>query len=827
MGAAAAKCRSLAQVISTKEMAVGDTNVPFFVEDGSGNWEAGLYTITSSTFITRTTILNSSSGGSAVTFDGGNLTVFNSAPAADLNAGLVNSHDPGFDIILLIGQSNMVGMDAPTTALDITDSRVFTFGGFSNEASTYRKITQAVDPLRHNLNPAAYASMPTPGNGAGLGPGSWLARTYAGMIPSNRRVLLVPVARSATKLFADTREWFPGDGTQGSGTALGATGSVLLDNAISQATLALTAAQQLYPKSRFVGTAMHQGESDADYYGLNLQLNYMSALKTLIQAIRTRIPGAANSWFVIGGLMGENVADTTGHPGYQSVDNAHRNVATEVPHVAYTPGLTGYNLGDNLHYSAAGARVLGCNMASVIPAAIQSQGVDTTAPVTRAAIVYATDASTIAWSVSEPVDPNYVPAASAFTLAGHTATGVRIQGNYIYVSVTPAFVYGEAARTLTYTAPGTNGLRDFAGNQMTSTTQSIGNNVPSAPTVSSVTVSPSTPSVSGGATQQFTATVTGTGSPAQTVTWTTTAGTVDSSGLFTAPAATGSAQTITVTATSTVDNTKSGTATVTVGASGGGAATVSSVTVSPPTANVSGGGTQQFTATVSGTNSPAQTVTWAVTAGVGTINSSGLYTAPAATSGAQSATITATSTVDNTKSGTASVTVPAIGAATDIRFDSLVNMNETSTVAPYSYAVVNYAAISTTVEGGVSVLGMAGDGTFTVKINYTSSTRNMVGFRTTRTVGAYNTNQFNIQAGTNYGIFVGTGNLTVTRAPVDGDLIKLERTGTTVQVYISSNNGTLYQQIAQLTGVATGTLYVQIMGQTSATFTAPQGTGFA
>lgn len=90
--------------------------------------------------------------------------------------------------------------------------------------------------------------------------------------------------------------------------------------------------------------------------------------------------------------------------------------------------------------------------------------------------------------------------------------------------------------------------------------------------------------------------------------------------------------------------------------------TVSGVTVSPATANVAGGATQQFTPTVVGTNSPSQSVTWGASAG--TINSSGLFTAPAATGSAQTITITATSTQDGSKSGTATVTVAAAVAVT-------------------------------------------------------------------------------------------------------------------------------------------------------------------
>lgn len=96
---------------------------------------------------------------------------------------------------------------------------------------------------------------------------------------------------------------------------------------------------------------------------------------------------------------------------------------------------------------------------------------------------------------------------------------------------------------------------------------------------------------------------------------------------------------------------------VVAGVGGGGGATVTTVTVSPASPTVTGGATQQFTAAVAGTGSPAQTVTW--TASAGTINASGLLTAPAATGSVQTVTVTATSTVDGTTSGTATVTVPA------------------------------------------------------------------------------------------------------------------------------------------------------------------------
>jgi hypothetical protein len=78
------------------------------------------------------------------------------------------------------------------------------------------------------------------------------------------------------------------------------------------------------------------------------------------------------------------------------------------------------------------------------------------------------------------------------------------------------------------------------------------------------------------------------------------------------------------------------------------------VTVSPATGTVVSGGLQQFTATVTNTSNPA--VTWSASAG--TINASGLFTAPVVAVD-QNAVITATSVADNTKSATATFTVKA------------------------------------------------------------------------------------------------------------------------------------------------------------------------
>jgi len=171
----------------------------------------------------------------------------------------------------------------------------------------------------------------------------------------------------------------------------------------------------------------------------------------------------------------------------------------------------------------------------------------------------------------------------------------------------------------------------------------------SKPAVIAVSVAPGTPQIPASGTQQFTATVTATSNTA--VTWTLTgAGTLSASGLYTAPAAVPTQTTVTVTATSQADSTKSGTATATLLAD--------SILVAPATANVVPGGTQQFSVTV--TNSAQTAVTWAVTSGSGSINSSGLYTAPNSEPTPQKAQVTATLTSDTTQTSNGAVDLLAL-----------------------------------------------------------------------------------------------------------------------------------------------------------------------
>src|SRR5437764_6208830 len=238
-------------------------------------------------------------------------------------------------------------------------------------------------------------------------------------------------------------------------------------------------------------------------------------------------------------------------------------------------------------------------------------------------------------------------------VAGGNATVGTISSSGLYTA--PAAV--QSTTTVTVTAVSQADATKSASVQVTIT-----------PTAAvSVTISPTSATVAAGGTQQFSATVQNTSNTA--VTWqvngvaggNATVGTISSSGLYTAPAAVQSTTTVTVTAVSQADATKSASVQVTITPTA-----AVSVTISPTSATVAAGGTQQFSATVQNTSNTA--VTWQVNgvaggnATVGTISSSGLYTAPAAVQSTTTVTVTAVSQADATKSASVQVTITPTAA---------------------------------------------------------------------------------------------------------------------------------------------------------------------
>jgi hypothetical protein len=163
----------------------------------------------------------------------------------------------------------------------------------------------------------------------------------------------------------------------------------------------------------------------------------------------------------------------------------------------------------------------------------------------------------------------------------------------------------------------------------------------------SISVSPRAVNLGPKQQQRFTATVEGLDDTS--VRWVVVegdAGTIDASGLYTAPASPG---TFHVVAISVGDPTRSSSAVIHVQA----LATPVEVSLSPATVQMPVAGIQRFTATVTGTANTQ--VRWSVTeAGGGTIDASGLYTAPTV---GGTFHVVATSVVDPGKTATATVTV--------------------------------------------------------------------------------------------------------------------------------------------------------------------------
>jgi hypothetical protein len=138
------------------------------------------------------------------------------------------------------------------------------------------------------------------------------------------------------------------------------------------------------------------------------------------------------------------------------------------------------------------------------------------------------------------------------------------------------------------------------------------------------------------------------------VNWTATppgVGTLSSTGLYTAPPSVSSQQVITITATNAADNTQSASASVLL-------YPPASVNVAPASVTLGQSQTQQFTATVANVSNGNMAVTWSISpSGAGTVDSTGLYTAPATIASTQTVSVTATSVANGSVTASATVTL--------------------------------------------------------------------------------------------------------------------------------------------------------------------------
>lgn len=232
----------------------------------------------------------------------------------------------GYDLILLAGQSNMVGRSGPVSAtLDATDDRIMQYG-FDSQT-----ITLASDPLDHWDETSDT-----------IGMGMSLAKAYIadGKLAPNRKVLLVPVAKGDT-------------GFTGGFWVAGGEGDVA---AISRA----NAAYDQGGSNKWVMVAWHQGERDRT----SNRLTYSSNLDALISRWRSSITGAGSVPFVVGGLVvggGQTAGD---------IQTAIEDAPNRVSLTAYASSASLPAGGDGIHFSASSLRTFGGRYYSALATAL-------------------------------------------------------------------------------------------------------------------------------------------------------------------------------------------------------------------------------------------------------------------------------------------------------------------------------------------------------------------------------------------------------------------------------------------------------------------------
>jgi hypothetical protein len=226
---------------------------------------------------------------------------------------------------------------------------------------------------------------------------------------------------------------------------------------------------------------------------------------------------------------------------------------------------------------------------------------------------------------------------------------------------------------------------------------------PPTPTITSVSVTPASGSLLIKATQQFAASVQGTGSFSTAVSWfvndvqggNTPFGTITSNGLYSAPATVPNPSGVTVKAQSVQDGKKAGTTQVSITPEN------VQINISPSSGSAQLGGTLQFMSTVTGTVNTG--VTWSVNnvqggqSAIGSIDQTGLYTAPANLPAHSTVSVGATRQEDTTKTAAA---VTILGTAGGIAVT--VTPQNPNVVFDGSKSIQFSAAVSGASNSGVT-----------------------------------------------------------------------------------------------------------------------------
>ena len=356
----------------------------------------------------------------------------------------------------------------------------------------------------------------------------------------------------------------------------------------------------------------------------------------------------------------------------------------------------------------------------------------------------------VALSATQNFTASFCPATSTIVWDVNGVPGGNAALGTIVSTSTSAALY-TAPANLPSTNPVT--VHAVAGAATVSATVTIVSAV-------TVTVAPSGASVA--ITQRITLTPTVTNTPNTAVTWTVNgiangnailgqicqpgsvpciapAGPSSGSVDFLAPAAVPSSNPVNVTATSAADPTRSATAIIVITGPTG----ATSVSISPPFAFIAPStatlSQQRFVATVTGNSNTS--VTWTVQSAVtgqgcagaacGSVDATGLYSAPTVAPSPNGISVIATSIADTTKSATAAITITS-GPAIEVILPSSVMAGAVESF-PFSVQGLNFVAGSGSAASTILINGSA-RATTCPNVNTCSTTLNPVDVQSAATL---------------------------------------------------------------------------------------------
>ena len=219
-----------------------------------------------------------------------------------------------FHLFLLVGQSNMAGRGKVEAEDKVAHPRVLML----NKAGEW---VPAVDPLHFDKSSA--------GTGLGKTFGAQIAAANPGIT-----VGLIPCAVGGSPI----ESWKPGEFYK-------PTNSHPWDDALKRTKLAMG-------KGTLQGILWHQGESDSTAKSAP---TYGGKLQDLVKAFRAEL--GADVPFLIGQLG--QYEDIPWDESRKIVDQAHQNVAKELPRVAFVSSTGFKHKGDKVHFDSAGLREFG------------------------------------------------------------------------------------------------------------------------------------------------------------------------------------------------------------------------------------------------------------------------------------------------------------------------------------------------------------------------------------------------------------------------------------------------------------------------------------